>query len=69
MHRIPIRTIMKSHVITIHPEELAADAAELMQEHKLRRLPVVDDDDCVVGIITDSDVREAETAGRVRNSY
>lgn len=69
MHRIHVRTLMKPNVITIHPEQLVADAAGLMQEYKLRRLPVVDDDGCVVGIITDSDVREAETAGRVLNSY
>jgi acetoin utilization protein AcuB len=30
---------------------------------------VVDDDDCLVGIITDSDVREADAAGRVLNTY
>ncbi len=69
MHRIQVRTVMKSKVITIHPEDLVADAAELMQEHTLRRLPVVDDADCLVGIITDSDVREADAAGRVLNRY
>jgi acetoin utilization protein AcuB len=69
MHRIQIRTIMQSNVVTIHPEDLVADAAELMQAHKIRRLPVVDDDDCLVGIITDSDVREADAAGRVLNAY
>lgn len=69
MHRIPVREIMQTTVITIHPEDLAADAAQLMADFNIRRLPVVDDDDCVVGIVTDSDVREAETAGSVLNSY
>lgn len=69
MHRIPVRDIMQTGVITIHPEELAADAAQLMTEFNIRRLPVVDEDDCCVGIVTDSDVREAEMAGSVANSY
>ena len=35
----------------------------------MRRLPVVDDEECLVGIVTDADVLEAETAGSVRSSY
>jgi acetoin utilization protein AcuB len=69
MHRIPVRQIMQSTVITIHPEELVADAAQMMEEFNIRRLPVVDEDNCVVGIVTDSDVREAEAADGVRSTY
>ncbi len=69
MHEIPVSQIMQTNVITIHPEELAADAAQLMEDHNIRRLPVVDEDECVVGIVTDSDVREAEAADGTRNSY
>jgi acetoin utilization protein AcuB len=46
-----------------------ADAAQVMDEFGIRRLPVVDDDDCVVGIVTDSDVREAEAADGARSAY
>lgn len=69
MHRIPVRQIMHTNVITIHPEELAADAAQLMEEFNIRRLPVVDEDACVVGIVTNGDVREAEAADGTRSSY
>lgn len=69
MHRIPVHQIMQTEVITIQPDQLAADAAQTMAEHNCRRLPVVDEENCVVGIVTDSDVREAETAGSLRNSY
>lgn len=62
MHRLSVRQIMHTPVITIHPDALAADAAELMETNDLRRLPVVDDDGCLVGIVTDADVLEAETA-------
>ena len=69
MHRIPVRQIMTSDVITIRPDRLVADAAELMEEYGVRHLPVLDEDDCTVGIVTDSDIREAETAGSVLSSY
>ena len=69
MHRIPVRRIMKTNVITIRPDALVADAAQVMEEFKIRRLPVVDEDECLVGIVTDSDVREGETADSVRSSY
>lgn len=69
MHRMPVRIIMTQPPITVHPDALVADAGELMDEHHIRRLPVVDDDGCLLGIVTDSDVLEAETAGSVLNSY
>jgi acetoin utilization protein AcuB len=62
MHRIPVRQIMHTPVVTINPEALAADAAELMESKALRRLPVVDEQGYLVGIVTDADVREAEAA-------
>ncbi len=62
MHRIPVSEIMHAPVITIHPEALVADAAELMEAKILRRLPVIDENGLLVGIITDADVREAEAA-------
>ena len=69
MHRIPVRQIMRSPVITIHPDALAANAADLMDAHTIRRIPVVDDDGFLVGIVSDSDVLEAETAGSLRSAY
>lgn len=69
MHRIPVNQIMQQSVITIHPTALAADAAQLMAEFKIRRLPVVDEQNCLVGIVTDTDVLEAETANQVLNNY
>ena len=69
MHHIPVSEIMQHTVITIHPEALASDAATLMEEMTIRRLPVLDENECLVGIVTDTDVLEAETAHRVLNSY
>jgi acetoin utilization protein AcuB len=69
MHRIPVRQVMQSSVFTIGPDALTADAAQLMEQVNVRHLPVVDEEDCLVGIVSDSDVREAETAGSVLSSY
>lgn len=69
MHRIPVKQIMTKPVIAIHAEDLVVDAANLMEELDLRRLPVVDDDDCLVGIVTDSDILQAEAAGSALNNY
>jgi len=69
MHHIPIREIMNRSVVTIQPEQLVADAAAMMEEFKIRRLPVVDQAGYLVGIITDADVLEAEAANRALNDY
>src|SRR5687768_3901891 len=69
MHRIPVRQLMQTAVITIRPEALVADAAQLLDEQHLRRLPVVDTDGCLVGIVTDADIREAEAASSTMSRY
>ena len=69
MHRKAVKEIMRRDVITIHPEELVVDAAQIMEEFDTRSLPVVDDNDCIVGIVTDTDILEAETAGSVLSTY
>ena len=42
--------------ITIAPDEPLAEAARLMLAHKLTALPVTDDDNQLLGIITESDI-------------
>ncbi len=69
MHRMLVREIMQHPVVTIQADEPTADAAQLMDEHDIRRLPVVDDGGYVIGIITATDIREAEAAGSAINSY
>lgn len=61
---------MTPHPITIRPEERLPRAVELMQQHRFRSLPVVDDGK-LVGIVSDRDIRtnlnrlEALEAGAV----
>lgn len=69
MHRIPIHKIMTHEVITIHPEALVTEAAGIMNDLELRRMPVIGADGCLLGIVTDSDIREAESVALTHNSY
>ena len=49
---------MQPEPITIERTALLQDASKLMKEHGIRHLPVVDDDDGMVGFITESDLRQ-----------
>ncbi len=51
-----ISTVMARKVITIDREEDIDEAALLMTKNKIRRLPVVDNDKRLVGIITSTDL-------------
>ena len=69
MHRRLVSEIMSSPVITIEPDALASDAAGLMEENRVRRIIVVDQDGYICGIVTDADVLEAATAQGARSPY
>ena len=55
-----ISDIVSDDVITATPEMSTADAAELMGEHQIRRLPVVDEADALVGIVSLGDLAVKE---------
>ena len=48
---------MTHKVVTVRPETSVIEARDLMTQHRIRHLPVVEDDDFLVGIVTDRDVR------------
>ncbi|WP_439381064.1 CBS domain-containing protein [Amycolatopsis lexingtonensis] len=50
------RDLMTAPVITVHPWTSAKEAAELLSAHGFTALPVVDDDDRLVGIVTEADL-------------
>jgi acetoin utilization protein AcuB len=52
-----VKNWMKSDPVTIERSALLQDAAELMEEHAIRHLPVVEDDE-LVGFITQTDLRQ-----------
>ena len=54
-----IDTIMTTDLITIPPTESLETARTLMHDNKIHHLPVVDDDNTLVGLITLSNVLAA----------
>jgi len=54
-----VKPWMQSEVITIHPEDSIAKAGELMKANRIRRLPVVDDENRLLGIISREDIKQA----------
>jgi CBS domain-containing protein len=55
------KDVMTTHVVTISTGASAAQAAELMLQHRISGLPVVDRNGNVVGIVTEGDfLRRAE---------
>ncbi len=51
----PIRDIVTGNIISARPDMSTREAAELMSEHQVRRLPVVEDDH-LVGIVSIGDL-------------
>ena len=56
MKSIPIEKVMKKDVITISPETVVQEAARIMRDAKIGCLPVTDDQDTLLGIITEADL-------------
>jgi len=54
--QLTVEKVMSRKVITIKPDDSLIDAAELMLDHKVSGLPVVDSGDKLVGIVTESDI-------------
>ena len=48
--------VMSNNPITISPDQSLKAAAKIIQDHKVRRLPVVDDAGTVIGILTRGDI-------------
>lgn len=54
-----VRDCMSSPLVTLHPSESTADAARKMRERLVRRLPIVDDEHRLLGIVTADDLIES----------
>lgn len=57
--KLKVSDIMTRNVVTIHQNMPIEDAASLMVSRKIGGLPVVDDDDAIVGVITETDIFKA----------
>jgi CBS domain-containing protein len=55
----PIREIVTGNIVSARPDMSTREAAELMSEHQVRRLPVVENDH-LVGIVSIGDLAVKE---------
>lgn len=54
-----VEEIMKTNVITLTQNHSINDAYKLMLHHKIRHLPIVDENKHLLGIVSDRDIRDA----------
>jgi CBS domain-containing protein len=54
----PVGAIASKDVVTIDPQQSLEEAARLMAENQIRRLPVVEEDGKLVGILAQADVAQ-----------
>jgi CBS domain-containing protein len=55
--------VMTTAVVTVNPETLLTDAIELLLRHSISGLPVVDDANNLVGIISEHDIMNFAFSG------
>ena len=56
-----VAEVMTENVITIRPEATIGEAARVMANKRVKRLPVIDEDGALIGIISRADVVNAFT--------
>ncbi|MBH5316225.1 CBS domain-containing protein [Paenibacillus sp. GSMTC-2017] len=56
----PVKDVMSEALVTVSPEQDAEEAADIMANHQIRRLPVVEDGK-LVGVITLGDLSLGNT--------
>ncbi len=54
--KLPVKDAMTTDVVTIKKDADIHEASRLLSEHRVSGLPVVDDENHVIGIITEADV-------------
>jgi CBS domain-containing protein len=55
----PVGELASQELVTVDPQQPLEEAARLMAEHQVRRLPVVEEDGRLVGILSQKDLAEA----------
>jgi signal-transduction protein with cAMP-binding, CBS, and nucleotidyltransferase domain len=61
---VTVREVASTDLVTIDPEQKLDEALKLMAQNQIRRLPVVEEDGKLVGVLAQADVaREAKDKG------
>ncbi len=66
---VTVEEVMSRNPVTCHADDDLQEAVDAMEEHQVRRIPVVDDNNGIIGIIAQADIatraREPETTAEV----
>ena len=62
---VKVREVASTDVITVDPQQDLDEALKLMARHQVRRLPVVEEDGRLVGVVAQADVAEEAKAKKV----
>jgi acetoin utilization protein AcuB len=54
-----LEEIMKENVCTLFPESSIAEAIKLMADKKIRHIPIIDQNQSVIGLVSDRDIKDA----------
>jgi CBS domain-containing protein len=58
---VPVREVASTRLVTVDPQQDLDDALKLMARNQVRRLPVVEEDGRLIGVVSQGDVaREAK---------
>lgn len=52
----PVAQIASKDLVTLEPDQDLSDALKLMAQYQVRRLPVIEDEDRLVGVVSQADV-------------
>ena len=63
--QLMVEKVMTRQVITVRPDDLLLDIAQIMLDRKVSGLPVIDENGYLVGIITESDIFRMLVESRV----
>ena len=65
-----VKDIMTSPVITTREQTSSAEVAELLRDHRISAVPIVDDAGAVVGVVSEHDLisKRGETAAEIMSS-
>ncbi|WP_085991668.1 acetoin utilization AcuB family protein [Oceanobacillus senegalensis] len=63
-----VEEIMNQEVVTLRPTAPISEALALLEEHRIRHIPIVDDKNCVIGIVSDRDIRDASPSSLIQTT-